>query len=128
MADKYLIDGLKDAAKCRYEEEAHTLLADPNEIVPFLQSIPLVYTSTPEPSRALRDAALKVMRGKVAMLLVNDTVKQAYDKVVDDVPALAKDLLWACMSSKAVQTSCTTCGPGTEVRYLCMRCDDEWVI
>ncbi len=85
MADKYDIPGLRKLCV----EKFSVGMKKPSEVINFPSLIRLIYESTPENDRGLRDVISKVAREHLAELIKNDD----FAEVLKSVGAFAHDIL-----------------------------------
>ena len=95
LGDKYDCAVLKELALAKFKEHAnrngvHNLLG-------FIASIPIIYSSTPDSERTLRDMAVDKVSGEPDRFLL-ENVKPSFQKVVFEVPEFNWDLHMSWMS------------------------------
>ncbi|KAI7763415.1 hypothetical protein ACKAV7_015093 [Fusarium commune] len=87
LGDEYDIKGLRDLSARKYSWSLDESL----ELDDFLNSIPFVYTLTPDSSRGLRDPALEFARNKLRDAGGQSDIRDAFDELLhplDIAPAL----------------------------------------
>ena len=89
LGDKYDCAVLKESALVKFKEHSNgngvvTLLG-------FVISIPIVYSSTPDSERTLRDVVVEKISGEPDRYLL-ENVKPLFQKVVFEVPEFNWDL------------------------------------
>ena len=89
LGDKYDCAVLKESALAKFKE--HTDKNDVQDLLGFIASIPIVYSSTPDSERALRDVAVDKIKAAPNRFLVEE-VKAPFQKVVYEVPEFSWDL------------------------------------
>jgi hypothetical protein len=85
LAEQYAVEGLKVVALGKFRDEARVHWASED----FLQAAELVYTSTPEHDRGLRDVIRNTFNEHRTGLMDRENVK----RYLRDVPDLAYDVL-----------------------------------
>ncbi|KAF6218346.1 hypothetical protein HO133_005693 [Letharia lupina] len=88
LGDKYDLSVLKDTALVNFKLATK---AKPKDRLGLIESIPIVYSSTPDSDRNLRDAALVKFKTYPSHFLHND-VKASFQKVLLEVPDFSWDL------------------------------------
>lgn len=89
LGDKYDVTLLKDTALFNFNKL--TTKASPRDLQGFIESIPIVYSSTPDSDRALRNAIREKITANPSQFLHED-VKALYQKVLFEVPEFSWDL------------------------------------
>ena len=89
LGDKYDCAVLKESALVKFQE--HTVKNDVQNLLGFIASIPIVYSSTPDSERALRDVVVDKVKAAPNRYLADD-VKGPFQKVVSEVPEFSWDL------------------------------------
>ena len=89
LGDKYDCAVLQESAMLKFKQ--HTVKNDAQDLLGFLASIPIVYSSTPDSERALRDVVVDKVRAAPNRYLADD-VKAPFQKVVTEVPEFSWDL------------------------------------
>lgn len=89
LGDKYDLTVLKETALVNFDK--FDTGSVPNNILGLIQSIPIVYSSTPDSDRNLRNATLDKIVTASSALLDND-VKASFRKVLFEVPDFSWDL------------------------------------
>ncbi len=90
LGDKYDLALLKDTALANFTKlvEETSSQAD---LLGFLESVPIVYSSTPDSDRKLRDITVKKIRDDPRRFL-NLDIATIFQKVVFEVPEFSWDL------------------------------------
>ena len=88
LGDKYDLIGLKEKAELNFDSLA---TKPPQDLLKLVESIPLVYSSTPASDRNLRLVTLKKAVASPPDLL-HENVKAAFRKVLIEVPDFNWDL------------------------------------
>ena len=88
LADKYDIRILRDRAKANFNGLG---TYNPQGLLKLIESIPIVYSSTPDSNRSLRDVTISRVRANASDLLHSD-VEAAFQKVLIEVPDFNWDL------------------------------------
>lgn len=86
LADKYDLTIINDTAPANFNK----LVAMPQHLLGFLESIASVYLSTPNSNRFLRDAALKTVATDCSHLPHKDA-KESFQGVLLEVPNFSWD-------------------------------------
>ena len=89
LGDKYDCAVLRESALAKFTEHADN--NDGYDPLGFIASIPIVYSSTPDSERALRDVVVEKIKVAPNRFLAED-VKAAFQKVVYEVPEFSWDL------------------------------------
>lgn len=89
LGDKYDCAVLKEPALVKFKE--HTDKNDVQDLLGFIASIPIVYSSTLDSERALRDVVVDKVKGAPRRFLAED-VKVPFRKAVCEVPDFSWDL------------------------------------
>ena len=89
LGDKYDCAVLKESALVKFKE--HTDKNDLGDLYGFIKSIPIVYSSTPDSERALRDVTVDKIKAAPDRFLMED-LKPLFQKVVYEVPEFSWDL------------------------------------
>ena len=89
LGDKYDCAVLKESALAKFEE--HTNKNGVQDLLGFIASIPIIYSSTPDSERALRDMTITKIKGAPGRFLKED-LKAPFQKVVYEVPEFSWDL------------------------------------
>ena len=97
LGDKYDCAVLKESALLKFKE--HTNKNAVQDLLGFIASIPIVYSSTPDSERALRDVVVNKVRGAPDCFLV-EGVRASFQKAVYEVPEFSWDLHVYWMSSE----------------------------
>ena len=98
LGDKYELKVLKDAALVKFNE-LPTVTANPEDVQALIDSIALIYSSTPDSDRQLRDATVTKIRASPVRFLQRD-VSLSFRKVLCEVPDFSWDLHQHWMKSK----------------------------
>ena len=117
LGDKYDMAVLKETALSKYKTHASNTGAQ--DLLGFLESIAIVYSSTPESERTLRDAATEKIKMNPTRFLKDD-VKAAFQKVVMEVPEFSWDLHqhWMTWIEPLPATGTKLPGSGSKRRRL----------
>lgn len=95
LGDKYDITLLQDTALANFAKlgtkPGDILGFKAGDLVDFIESIPIVYSSTPDSDRKLRDLTLEKIKASPYQFLHED-VKESFQKVVVEVPDFSWDL------------------------------------
>ena len=97
LGDKYDCAVLKESALAKFKE--HTNKKGVHDLLGFIASIPIIYSSTPDSERALRDVTVDKMKGARNRFLMED-LKAPFQKVVYEVPEFSWDLHVYWMSNR----------------------------
>ena len=89
LGDKFDIAVLKDAALVKFNK--HATKYGREDLLQLIECIPLVYSSTPDSDRALRDATIEKIKSRPSRFL-NEDVNKSYQKVLIEVPEFSWDL------------------------------------
>lgn len=89
LGDKYDVALLKNTALVNFNKL--TTKAGPRDLQGFIESIPIVYSSTPDSDRGLRKATLDKITATPSQFLHED-VKAPFQKVLFEVPDFSWDL------------------------------------
>ncbi|KAK3170594.1 hypothetical protein OEA41_002675 [Lepraria neglecta] len=89
---KFDIPALEDLAKNKHHKVLMPLLIQ-ELLVPFLETVPLIYDTTHENNRGLRDIALVHTKQRKDEIYKNAIVKAKSQEIVADTPQFASDLL-----------------------------------
>lgn len=89
LGDKYDLAVVKDAALDHFNKHANK--SSPQDRLGLIESIPIVYSSTPDSDRALRDATVEKIKACPHRFLYED-VKGSFRKVLLEVPDFSWDL------------------------------------
>ena len=89
LGDKYDCAVLKESALAKFKE--HTNKNDVQDLLGFIASIPIVYSSTLDSERALRDVTVDRIKAAPHRFLAED-LKVPFQKVVYEVPEFSWDL------------------------------------
>ncbi|KAG4261389.1 hypothetical protein FPRO04_10605 [Fusarium proliferatum] len=125
LGDEYDIKGLRDLSARKYSWSLDENL----ELDEFLNSIPLVYTMTPDSSRGLRDPALEFARNKLRGAGGQSDTREAFDELLIECPDFLKELLYYCVQAPSLGY-CPCTGPRDRVPveaegYRCKGCGRE---
>ncbi|RKL27515.1 hypothetical protein BFJ72_g13102 [Fusarium proliferatum] len=125
LGDEYDIKGLRDLSARKYSWSLDESL----ELDEFLNSIPLVYTMTPDSSRGLRDPALEFARNKLRGAGGQSDTREAFDELLIECPDFLKELLYYCVQAPSLGY-CPCTGPRDRVPveaegYRCKGCGRE---
>lgn len=94
IADKYDIEELKT-----YSEEAlYSALKHQWEPKLFVECVPIIYTSTPEGDRRLRDLAVEYARDNKTDFADNEPSNACFRKLYETAPLFIRDLLETYMN------------------------------
>lgn len=96
LGEKFDITGLKDVALVKFEQLATKTKA--RNLHRFVESIPMVYSSTPDSDRRLRDATIEIIKASPSSFVHKD-VKASFQKVISEVPDFSWDLHQCWMSA-----------------------------
>ena len=96
LGDKYDLAVIKDAAKLKYFSQISR--SGIKDLLNFIESIPIVYSSTPDSDRQLRDAIVKKAVSHPDHFL-QPRVKPSFQKVLVEVPEFNWDLHLNWMNS-----------------------------
>ena len=89
LGDKYDVTSLKNRARANFNRPASKVYIW--DLQGFIDSIPLVYSSTPDSDRGLRDITVSKIKENPSQYLHED-VKASYRKVLFEVPEFSWDL------------------------------------
>ena len=92
MGDRFDIPPLQDLAKRKYHHVLMPLLIQ-ELLLPFLETVPLIYNTTHENNRALRDVALVHIMQRKDEISEEAVLKAEFLKTVTSTPQFASDLL-----------------------------------
>ncbi|KAF4946242.1 hypothetical protein FGADI_11319 [Fusarium gaditjirri] len=125
LGDEYDIKGLRDLSSRKYS----WFLDESLELDDFLNSIPFVYTLTPESSRGLRDPALEYARNKLRSAGGQSDIRDTFDELLMECPDFLKELLYYCVQAPSLGY-CPCTGPRDKVPveaegYRCKGCGKE---
>jgi hypothetical protein len=125
LGEEYDIKGLRDLSARRYS----WALNDSLNLDEFLNSIPFVYTLTPDSSRGLRDLALEFARNKLRDAGGQSDIRDAFDELLIEYPDFLKELLYYCVQAPYFGY-CPCTGPRDKVPvqaedYRCKECGKE---
>lgn len=95
LADRMLIEGLKDLSRCKVERELHQRL----DAASFSGAVLEIYTTTPAVDRGLRDVAVKLTMEHLTELRTGrkDAVAALQNCLLESVPQFCHDLLVAIL-------------------------------
>ena len=133
MADKFAIENLSRLAITRYTELFHSWFFIESEngmkdmINALLASIPLIYSSTPETNRGLREVAIEFIRTCHSYLKKGDINETYFNEILGRVPSFAIDLIHDYMNLP-IRVHCYACDAIVEgkVKNLeCVECTGE---
>ena len=96
LGDKYDCAVLKESALAKFKE--HTNSNNVQDLLGFIASIPIVYSSTSDSERGLRDVVVDEIKGAPNLFLA-EGVKAKFQKVVSEVPEFSWDLHMYWMSN-----------------------------
>ena len=99
LGDKFEFSGLKDRALANFVQPA--LINSLQTVRGFIESIPIVYSSTPDSDRRLRDVTVQKIKASPPRFLQED-VKELFQKTLVEVPDLSWDLHQCWMSGMSV--------------------------
>jgi BTB/POZ domain len=117
LADKYDVELLQKRAVDHYKSRLNNC-----DIFEFLQSISVVYESTPSSLRSLRDIVIHYAKTKLQRIACKqEDVKEAFLDVVKDTPEFAMDVCADWIGS-TFRGTCSSCGPWQPVEVLQARC------
>lgn len=123
LGDKYDIPKLREYAK----NELQLKLSTSSSLRNFFQSIYIVYESTPENDRSLRNVVVMATRLRMERIVTNDTSKSDFADVVKNLPEFAVDL-FTDIALKPEVVGCGKCGvqraavPSNSPRKRCHEC------
>ncbi|KAF4338400.1 kelch 21 [Fusarium beomiforme] len=125
LGEEYDIKGLRDLSAQKYSWSLDEKL----KLDDFVQSIPFVYTLTPENSRDLRDPALEFARNRLRDGGAQSDVRDAFDEVIMECPEFLKELLYFCVQAPFFGY-CPCTGPRDKVpvearEYHCKKCGKD---
>ncbi|KAF5968855.1 kelch 21 [Fusarium coicis] len=125
LGEEYDIKGLRDLSARKYSWSLDETL----ELDEFLNSIPCVYTLTPDSSRGLRDPALEFARNKLRDAGGQSDIRDAFDELLIECPDFLKELLYYCVQAPSFGY-CPCTGPRDKVPveaegYRCKECGKE---
>ena len=89
LGDKYDLAVIKDMAMFNYCRAISG--SGMNDVLKFIESIPIVYSSTPDSDRELRDATVQ-MTVKYPERFLQSQVKASFQKILIEVPEFSWDL------------------------------------
>ena len=95
LADRWDLAVLKDVALANFSHYGST----PQYLLEFLESIPLVYSSTPDSNRCLRDVTVQKVT-RAPHLFLREDIKESFQQAVAEVPDFSWDLHQYWMSPK----------------------------
>ena len=123
MGDRFDIPALEDLAKNKHHEVPMPLLTQ-ELLVPFLETVPLIYNTTHENNCRLRDIAPVHTKQRKDEINENAIVKAKFQEIVADTPQFASDLLLREWSRS--RNCCEICDEESEKELeglvLCPRC------
>ncbi|EWG54952.1 hypothetical protein FVEG_13034 [Fusarium verticillioides 7600] len=127
LGEEYDIKGLRDLSAQKYSWSLDETL----ELDEFLNSIPFVYTLTPDSSGCLRDPALEFARNKLRDAGGQSDIRDAFDELLIECPEFLKELLYYCVQAPSFGY-CPCTGPRNKVPveaegYRCKGCGKEGV-
>lgn len=127
LGEEYDIKGLRYLSAQKYSWSLDETL----ELDEFLNSIPFVYTLTPDSSRCLRDPALEFARNKLRDAGGQSDIRDAFDELLIECPEFLKGLLYYCVQAPSFGY-CPCTGPRNKVPveaegYRCKGCGKEGV-
>lgn len=126
LADRYMIPTLKHLAKDKFETAIKTGWAMDD----FLLAVDVVYSSSPESDRGLRDLVVGISGGNLKELLKN----AGFQNLLSEKPKFAADIIISGVSSKfgsenSVHTyQCPNCAKNIKVEwqegsyFYCVHC------
>ena len=89
LGDKWDIAVIKETSLLNFTMHAAKFTSV--DLLGLIDSIPIIYSSTPESERTLRDAVVDKVKANPPRYLAED-VKEAFQKVVMDAPEFSWDL------------------------------------
>ena len=89
LGDKYDCAIVKEKSQSMFHDYANR--DDEKNRLGLIASIPIVYSSTPDSERGLRDVAVSKVKAS-PWLFLKEEVKQSYRKVLLEVPDFSWDL------------------------------------
>ena len=93
LLEKFDITGLKNVAVVKFEQLATKTRV--RDLQSFVESIPIVYSSTPDSDRRLRDVAIGIIKASPSSFVR----KRSFKKVISEVPDFGWDLHQCWMSA-----------------------------
>ncbi|PNP79354.1 hypothetical protein FNYG_07430 [Fusarium nygamai] len=125
LGDEYDIKGLRDLSAQKYS----WALDESLDLDEFLNSIPFVYTLTPDNSRGLRDSALEFARNKLRNAGGLSDIRDSFDELLIECPDFLTELLHYCVQAPSFGY-CPCTGPRDKVPveaegYRCKGCGKE---
>ena len=117
LADQYDVLDLDNLAAEKYR----TRCIASWEPLEFLRSIPVVYESSADCMRRLRDIACATCRHHLPGMLDGEDIAQVFEMTLLEVPDFAKDLLVSYIHNP-LYGRCSSCGPDQAMRALQARC------
>lgn len=124
LAGKYEIDGLKMIAKAKFSTVLDEWAAI-DAIPPFATLVSMVYGSTPDSDRALRDILVGYTQKKWKMLGINRGIKG----ILARNPGLALDLINSTpmtVKETIYKDKCKKCGATDKWKFDRVKCSCNW--